>query len=271
MKRTESLAWAPVVTVARVNDARRELGLGPTATRRQIHARYIARARRWHPDKNPGADREESQERFRRLSQAHAFLQVYLARYRYDLRGKAIRRDQEPPAIQQLRQFGEGLYPSDATTAPSLSDDPLEGPLRLTAENVEWARRKLGLLERIQADELEDHFRKAIHRLTLPRSGRDEIEAERERVALFRAAELIRRLLRDYRYSFRPGDVRQAQEDWLQRHRRQFGNDPVWAGGSYHDNPDWTPYPNLDFDAGHKDSAVDPENSQSENAGNGTV
>lgn len=251
MKRSESLAWAPLVTVTRVNDARRELGLGPTATRREIHARHIVLARRWHPDKNQGPGAEESQERFRRISQAYAFLQTYMVRYRYDLRHEAVRRDQEPPDIQHSRRFGEGLYPTDAATAPSLTDDPLKGPLRLTAENIEWARRKLGLLERIRADDLDKCFRRAIRRLILPRTGRDEAEAERERIALFRAADLIRQLLRDYRYSFRPEDVRQVQEDWLQRHRRQFGNDPVWAGGTYHDNPDWTPYPNLDFDGGN--------------------
>ena len=76
----------------------------------------------------------------------------------------------------------------------------------------------------------------------------------RERIALYRAAELIRRLLQEYRFSFRPEDVRQVQEDWLQRHRRQFGNDPLWAGGTYHDNPEWTPYPNLEFDRPGKKS-----------------
>ncbi len=248
MKQTTALAWAPLVTVARVEAARRELGLGLAATRREVHARYIALAKQWHPDKNPAAP-AESRERFQRISQAHAFLQSYMRRYRYDLRRESILRDQETAGTRHRRQFGGGLYPGapDETPEPG-PDDPLTGTLAVTAENVEWARKTLGLLERVRAEEVEERFRAVVHYLSRPRPGRDADSAAREKLKAFRAVELLRRLLRNYRYSFRPEDVREFQEDWLQRHRRQFGNDPVWAGGTYHDNPDWTPYPNLDFE-----------------------
>jgi len=243
MDRTTALAWAPVVTVRRVESARRELGLGLTATRREIHARYIALARRWHPDKNPD-NLAESTERFRRISQAYAFLQTYIRRYRYDFRPETIMRDQEPVPERYRRNFGDALYPGGEETRPQGPDDPLAGPLRLTAENVDWARRKLGLLERVREQDIENRFRAAV--VWLNKHGGPN--ADREKIELHRAAELLRRLVRNYRFSFRPEDIRLAQEDWLQRHRRQFGNDPVWAGGTWHDNPDFTPYPNLAFE-----------------------
>ncbi len=48
---------------------------------------------------------------------------------------------------------------------------------------------------------------------------------------------LLKKYMRLYKYSFRPEDIRRYQEDAIERHRRQFGNEPFWAGGVY-DEPD---------------------------------
>ena len=230
-RNNEALAWVPVITPRHVDEARKTLGLGDTATFEEMRAAYRHLAKDWHPDRAPMAEKEDYNRVFQKLSAAYAYLKVLVRNYRYDLSEDTIKRDQEPVDIRHLRRFGGGLYGEEE---PDLQDDPRRGPLRLTAENVTLAHNKLGLLTLTSGEQITHNFRKRVTQLS--HHGEETAETNLELTEINRCHELLQHLMAVYRYSFRPEDIASKQQDLLESHRERHGNAPVWAGGTYDDS-----------------------------------
>lgn len=234
MNADRSLRWVPVITAEKVDEARRELGLGETATLAQLTERYRDLARRWHPDVR--GDRLDERDRFRHISQAKALLSLLIRGYRYSLRSDDIERDQEDGVVREIRQFGGGLYSEGVILREELDEFHRTHPDHVTAENVDRAAQVLGLGATATWEQIDRTHRTlaaGIHPDRFPENER--AAAGRRFTEIEWAFRVLRRLVDGYRYSFRPADVRRDQEDPLETHRRQFANDPIWAGGEYDD------------------------------------
>ena len=231
MRKDRSLRWVSVITAEKVEQARKRLGLDETATYREMRLAYLTLSRKYHPDICP--DKKKTCEKiFSEISDAWALLRYLVRNYKYSLREADIKQDQEPHEITMRRRFGDGLYPEEVDDHESFRDDGRKVPLRVTAENVSWAKEELGLADTITKDELITAYRRKALRFH-PDAGGDEDKFIRSK----RAYELLDVLISRYKYSFRPDTIRLDQEDHLARHRRQYGNDPIWAGGDF-DDPD---------------------------------
>ncbi|MEW6387569.1 MAG: J domain-containing protein [Thermodesulfobacteriota bacterium] len=68
-----------------LKEAREILGLGLTATRREIKAAYRRAARRWHPDRAPQGAEGEYRAQMQRINDAYQRILQLLEAYRYDL------------------------------------------------------------------------------------------------------------------------------------------------------------------------------------------
>ena len=89
---------------------------------------------------------------------------------------------------------------------------------------IEEARTVLGLGEEATLAEIQQAFRRlslAHHPDRRPAGGKEAGEEEFKRIA--RAREVIARYCANYRYSFRPEDVRRNTEDgFVEDHLRRF-------------------------------------------------
>jgi len=72
-----------VVSFEDINKARAILGLGETATAKEVKAAYRKLAKRYHPDKRPGTNTENEAPKMAELNWAYNILEQYLANYRY--------------------------------------------------------------------------------------------------------------------------------------------------------------------------------------------
>ena len=66
-----------------VDEARKTLGLGETATFAEIKGSYRKLSLRYHPDKCGDEDRRECEEMLQRINGANRILMLYCASYRY--------------------------------------------------------------------------------------------------------------------------------------------------------------------------------------------
>ncbi len=203
------------LTAEDVDAARRELELPETATRSEVNRRYRGLARRWHPDV---CDEEEEvcRERMRRLTRARRCLARLMANYRYSLRPEDIRRDQVTPSASHARRF-EGSFP----TRDSPQDAPVEELVRRAADT-------LGLGETATREEVRSAYRsRAMSTHPDRRSSSSEQGTEEDFRKVQAAYSVLEQLIRGYRYSFRPKDVRRDQESPLRDQQRRFGED-IW-------------------------------------------
>ncbi|MFO7957114.1 MAG: J domain-containing protein [Candidatus Brocadiia bacterium] len=201
-----------------VEAARKELNLPETATRAEIDRRFRELTRRWHPDVCED-DPETCRKRMQRLGKARKVLDLLIQRYRYSLRPEDIRRDQEPPAVSHQRRFYESNFDPDRYPEAAL-----------TAEGIRRAADRLGLGDTATRHELRSAYRRMAAKHHPDRREPEAREVASERFARIQAAyELLTRFMDEYRYSFRPADVRRDQEGPLEDYRRRFG-DPFWAG-----------------------------------------
>lgn len=74
-----------------IDGARRLLGLGETATLKEIKAAYRRLAHLHHPDKHNGADAGET-ETMKKLNRVYKLLTDYCAEYRYSFQQEDIAR-----------------------------------------------------------------------------------------------------------------------------------------------------------------------------------
>jgi DnaJ-class molecular chaperone len=68
-----------------VEEARKILGLGLKATRREIKGAYRREARRWHPDRAPAGGEAEYRARMQQINEAYQRLVQLIDGYRYEL------------------------------------------------------------------------------------------------------------------------------------------------------------------------------------------
>ena len=74
-----------------IEEARKLLGLGETATLKEIKTAYRGMAQRHHPDKQGGAETGEN-EIMKRLNRAYKLLMDYCADYKYSFRQEDVAR-----------------------------------------------------------------------------------------------------------------------------------------------------------------------------------
>jgi len=217
MPDTQPIRKRRTLSVDTIVQSRRDLGLFDTATHKEIENAYHRLAAQFHPDRCPEVQKADCARRFQQISAAHQLLLDVLRPYRYSLRPDDIRRDQEDADLKHLRQFGQGLWSADEPLPPKLTHGtPLRGEMRVTAENVVWAREMLGLGELITAQHLTRRYRRLAVRHHPDRcSAKDRQQATRKFDHIERAYRLLTTLLDNYHYSFRPDDLRRDQEHIL--------------------------------------------------------
>ncbi len=83
----------------RIEEARRILGLGETATRNEIRDAFRELSRQYHPDRLPEGDQSDGRAKFEELLRARELLDCYCDNYRYSFRPEEIRRQPDPGGI----------------------------------------------------------------------------------------------------------------------------------------------------------------------------
>lgn len=237
MDTEKSLRWIAVITAEKVDKARRELGLGETATLEEVKNRFKELAKRWHPDVCVERDPIICQDRFRRITDAKTLLSLLIHLYNYSFRPENIERDQEKYDIRFLRQFR-----SELSTHLCPNEDLLESISRkhrflITVENIQHAKEILGISDIASKVQVEFAYQIALQRFSdSSENSKNESKTDTlSRPEIKWAYQLITKYIDQYRYSFRASDIHAYQEDAIERHRRQFGNEPMWAGGEYDD------------------------------------
>ena len=93
-----------------IEEARKLLGLGETATLKEIKTAYRALAHRHHPDKHSDSVGEESAEIMKKLNWAYRLLIEYCDNYRYSFKEEDIA--ETYPYDEYLRTFKDKWYNS---------------------------------------------------------------------------------------------------------------------------------------------------------------
>jgi hypothetical protein len=201
------------LSVETIVQARRQLGLFDTATRREIEEAYHRLVVHVHPDRCADARRVNCLRQSQEITAAYQLLRDVLARYRYSLRTEDIRRDQEDAQLKHLRQFGTGLWASDEPLPSRITHGtPLRGEMYVTAENVEWARSLLKLPQLVTARQVHRRYRTLAVKQHPDRHGaRNRRTAGSQFVDIERAHRLLTIMLDNYHYSFRAADLRHDQ------------------------------------------------------------
>ena len=88
-----------------IDEARRLLGLGETATLKEVKSAYRTLAHHHHPDKRSGADGEET---MKRLNAAYKLLMDYCNNYKYSFREEDVVRAY--PHDEYLRKYSYGWF-----------------------------------------------------------------------------------------------------------------------------------------------------------------
>jgi DnaJ-class molecular chaperone len=92
-----------------IEEARQLLGLGETATLKEIKRAYRTLAHRHHPDKQSGGESAGSED-MKRLNRAYKLLTDYCNEYKYSFRKEDVARTY--PQDEYLRTFKEKWYDS---------------------------------------------------------------------------------------------------------------------------------------------------------------
>lgn len=93
-----------------IEEARKLLGIGETATLKEIKAAYRTLAHRYHPDKYNGAAGEDTEELMKRLNRASKILMDYCKEYKYSFTEEDIARTY--PYDEYLRTYKDRWYNS---------------------------------------------------------------------------------------------------------------------------------------------------------------
>jgi DnaJ-class molecular chaperone len=91
-----------------IDQARRLLGLGETATLKQIKQAYRRMAVLHHPDRSGGVNHSEPKEMMTKLNWAYKLLVDYCARYKYTFKEEDVARAY--PYDEYLRKYYYGWF-----------------------------------------------------------------------------------------------------------------------------------------------------------------
>ena len=227
MNDKETLMWVPVITVAKVEQAKSILHLPDLCSKKEIHSAYLKLAKQWHPDSCRGT-KAECVKQFQEISNSWNFMKYLMEHYRYSLRAADIKCYQESYEIKHNRRFGGGLWAGEIENSSRFRDDFMSHSIRVTAENVTFAGRLLELLELTDSSRIKQQQRKLLKKYS---TESDAVI----RSQILNAGEFLLTLIQNYRYLLTSEAIRRDQESSLAWHRRQFDSEPLWAGGIFDD------------------------------------
>jgi DnaJ-class molecular chaperone len=75
-----------------IDEARRLLGLGESATLKELEQAYRRKAFRYHPDRNSGGNSSEQEEMMKKLNRAYELLTDYCTSYKYPFSKEEVAR-----------------------------------------------------------------------------------------------------------------------------------------------------------------------------------
>ena len=93
-----------------IDEARKILSLGDTATLKEIKATYRRLASHYHPDKHTASGLAETEEMMKRLNRAYKVLEEYCRDYKYSFREEDVARTY--PHEEQVRKWRENWFNS---------------------------------------------------------------------------------------------------------------------------------------------------------------
>ena len=91
-----------------INQARELLGLGETATLRQVKQAYKRAANRYHPDKCKDPDKAKCAEMMKKINEAYELIMKYCNQYSYSFTEEDVRRTY--PHDEYLRKYHYGWF-----------------------------------------------------------------------------------------------------------------------------------------------------------------
>jgi len=97
-----------MATFEQIDEARKLLGLGQTATLRQIKVAYRRVASRYHPDKCEDEDKLKCVEMMKKVNEAYELITKYCTQYSYSFREEDVRRAY--PHEEYLRRYSYGWF-----------------------------------------------------------------------------------------------------------------------------------------------------------------
>ncbi|MCD6386454.1 DnaJ domain-containing protein [Candidatus Sumerlaeota bacterium] len=112
------MAKEKIITFDMLEQARKTLGLGETASLSEIKKHYTSLIKKYHPDaiksRGKAPDDEDAELKIRQINEAYEIIISYCHQYRYSFRQDDFHRDQEHPSLKCLRQFSkDGIWSLD--------------------------------------------------------------------------------------------------------------------------------------------------------------
>lgn len=101
------------------------LGVGRGATEKEIKSAYRKLARKWHPDLHPAAEKEEAEEKFKKINEAYEVLKDPDKRARYDQLGsqwKDGQNFQAPPDMGGVHYYSADDFSGGGFAGGGFSD-----------------------------------------------------------------------------------------------------------------------------------------------------
>ncbi len=94
-----------------IDEARKILGLGETATLEEIKSTYKELALKYHPDRCEDEKKKECEEMFKKISCANDILMSYCAGYKYSFKEKDAKRNTMDKEFREhLKRFYDGWW-----------------------------------------------------------------------------------------------------------------------------------------------------------------
>ncbi|MGD9014852.1 MAG: J domain-containing protein [Candidatus Omnitrophota bacterium] len=94
-----------------IEQARKLLGLGETATLEEIKQVYRELNLKYHPDRCKGEQKRESEEMLKRINNAKDIILSYCAGYRYSFKEKDVKRSSlDKESYEHLKRFYDGWW-----------------------------------------------------------------------------------------------------------------------------------------------------------------
>ena len=99
-----------MATFEQLSEARELLGLGETATLKQVKRAYKRAANRYHPDRCKQPDKVKCEEMMKKVNEAYELIMKYLADYNYSFRQEDVERAY--PDDEYLRKYKHRWFDS---------------------------------------------------------------------------------------------------------------------------------------------------------------